>query len=189
MIPPIRPHAMLHRVYQTTIDLVWRMREVRSRARAFLTTQTTRIAHVVSALNSLARRFRPRCSARSATRAPPNVAFGGTWCLRCMLDRQNGCTFRADLHLAEAARASVVSAFRTSRIRAPSKLLASAKGGACIRLRARAVPPCSGRGLASAGAALHEREPIAIVWVCAVEQHYNSTALQLRIGSERLADA
>jgi AhpD family alkylhydroperoxidase len=104
---------------------------------------------------------------------------------------QNGCTFCADLHLAEAARA------RMGRERFLD--LADFENSSRFSAREKAA-------LAYASAlqqSLHvsddiwqqltqhftERERIDIVWLCAVERYYNSIALPLRIGSDHLADA
>jgi alkylhydroperoxidase family enzyme len=103
---------------------------------------------------------------------------------------QNGCTFCADIQLAEAVRAKLgrerfrdLLAFEGSPNFSPREKAALAY--------ARAVNDSLHISDAVwAELALHfsERERIDIVWVCAIERYFNSIALPLRVGSDRLAD-
>jgi AhpD family alkylhydroperoxidase len=102
---------------------------------------------------------------------------------------RNGCTFCADLHMAEVVRQKVgVPRFRgllefetcdalDARERAALRYVAALHQSLHI-----ADPVWS-----ELRANFSERECIDIVWLCAVERYYNSMALPLRIGSDELA--
>jgi alkylhydroperoxidase family enzyme len=102
---------------------------------------------------------------------------------------QNGCTFCADLVMAEAAKQRIGK----ERFRELTAFETSARFSE--RERA-ALAYC-----AAVNASLHvddtvlerlkkhfdEREIVEIAWVCAVERYFNALALPLRIGSDGLA--
>ena len=101
-----------------------------------------------------------------------------------------GCTFCADLSLAEAVRArmgkerfaaladSETSDLFDERERAA---LAYARAVHCDRHVDDAV-------FARLRRSFDEREIVEIIWLCAVERYFHSMALPLRIGSDRLAE-
>lgn len=102
---------------------------------------------------------------------------------------RNGCTFCADLHLAEVVRGQLgVARFRA---------LLDFEGSDAFTPREKAAL----RYVAALHESLHvpddvwrelrahydERECVDIVWLCALERYYNAMALPLRIGSDQLA--
>ncbi len=110
--------------------------------------------------------------------------------LQIKLSTENGCTFCADLYLAEALRAKIghqrfrdLSEFETS-----SSFTAREKAALAYATALHGslhIPDAVWVRLA-----LHfsEREQVDIVWTCAVERYFNSMALPLRIGSDHISD-
>jgi AhpD family alkylhydroperoxidase len=141
--------------------------------------------------------------ARSAFLAVVSIVIilGATRCIRIgrelafllqsVVALQNGCTFCADLHLAEAVRARLgrerlldLADFASSPNFSPREKAALAYASALQQ------------SLHVSDEVWHqleqyftERERIDIVWLCAVERYFNSIAVPLRIGSDHLADA
>jgi AhpD family alkylhydroperoxidase len=104
---------------------------------------------------------------------------------------QNGCTFCADLHLAEAVRAQIGRERFLDLIDFANSPNFSPREKAALAYAAGLQ-----QSLHVSDDIWHqlkqhftERERIDIVWLCAVERYYNSIALPLRIGSDHLADA
>ncbi|HEY6877633.1 MAG TPA: carboxymuconolactone decarboxylase family protein, partial [Polyangiales bacterium] len=102
---------------------------------------------------------------------------------------RNGCTFCADLHMAEVLREQLgVARFRA--------LLEFETSDAFTPREKAAL-----RYVAALHESLHipdqvwdalrthfdERECVDIVWLCAIERYYNALALPLRIGTDQLA--
>ena len=110
--------------------------------------------------------------------------------VRVALARRRGCTFCADLTLAEAIRA------RLGRERFTA--LDDFETAPCFSERERAALAY----VAALSESLHvpdavfarlrgvfsEREIVELVWVCAVESYFNTMALPLRVGSDHFAD-
>lgn len=99
------------------------------------------------------------------------------------------CTFCADLTMAEAVRARIGrERFRDLLDFERSDAFTAREKAALAYARAvhesLRVPDAVWDQLT---ACFDERERVDIVWVCAVERYYNSMALPLRIGSDRLA--
>jgi AhpD family alkylhydroperoxidase len=102
---------------------------------------------------------------------------------------QNGCTFCFDLLLAEAVRHKVgrerfadLATSETSAVFSQREKAAIAYAAAVAQ--SLQVPDAVFKSLKEH---FSEREITEIVWVCAVERYFNSLALPLRIGSDRLA--
>ena len=96
-----------------------------------------------------------------------------------------GCTFCADLHMAEAAMAQIGrERFRELLSFEDSPNFTPREKAALLYTKALAeslhIPDDVWTALA---AQFSERERVDIVWVCAVERYYNSMALPLRVGS------
>ena len=119
-------------------------------------------------------------------RLPHELAF----LVKISLSLRNGCTFCADISLAEAARA------RVGRER--FRELLSFEDSDCFSAREKAalgyvkalheslrIPD---EVWAELKTHFNERERIDLVWICAVEQYFNTMAVPLRIGSDHLAD-
>ncbi|HVZ31117.1 MAG TPA: carboxymuconolactone decarboxylase family protein [Polyangiaceae bacterium] len=113
-----------------------------------------------------------------------------TFLLQSAIAMQNGCTFCADLQLAEAVRARMgrerfreLGDFASSDSFSPREKAALAYAHALQR--SLHVPDAVWQGLSRH---FSERERVDIVWVCAVERYFNAMALPLRIGSDHLAD-
>lgn len=109
--------------------------------------------------------------------------------LRFALASRMGCTFCADLTLAEAMRGKIG--------RERFACIQDFETAACFDERARAalhyaetvyetlrVPDEVFERLKRS---FDEREVVEIVWLCAVERYFNGMALPLRIGSDELA--
>ena len=110
--------------------------------------------------------------------------------VRVALARRRGCTFCADLTLAEAIRA------RLGRDRFAA--LDDFETATCFSERERAALAY----VAAIAESLHvpdpvfvrlrntysEREIVELVWVCAVESYFNTMALPLRVGSDHFAE-
>jgi alkylhydroperoxidase family enzyme len=101
-----------------------------------------------------------------------------------------GCTFCADLQMAEAAMAEVGrERFRELLTFEESASFTPREKAALRYTEALAeslhIPDQVWSGLT---AHFSERERLDIVWVCAVERYFNSMALPLRIGSDHLVD-
>jgi AhpD family alkylhydroperoxidase len=101
-----------------------------------------------------------------------------------------GCTFCADLHLAEAVRARIgVERFRDLADFASSPSFSPREKAALAYAQAvhqtLHVPDDVWERLEQH---FSERERMDIVWLCAVERYFNSIALPLRIGSDHLAE-
>lgn len=101
-----------------------------------------------------------------------------------------GCTFCADLQMAEAAMAEVgrerfreLSSFEDSASFTPREKAALHYTKALAE--SLHIPDTVWSQLAEH---FSERERLDIVWVCAVERYFNSMALPLRIGSDHLAE-
>ncbi len=102
---------------------------------------------------------------------------------------ENGCTFCADLVLAEAIRSRIgkerfrdLAEFETSDQFDERTKAALAYGHAlCASLHV------SDEVLERVRASFSEREMTELVWLCAVERYFNGMALPLRIGSDHLA--
>lgn len=111
--------------------------------------------------------------------------------LQVTVASQNGCTFCADLYLAEALRARIgrerfaeIHDFESStRFDAREK---AALAYATALGHDRHIPDEVWARLARH---FDERERVEIVWLCAVEHYFNAMALPLRIGSDHLAEA
>lgn len=104
---------------------------------------------------------------------------------------QNGCTFCADLQLAEAVRARIgrerfagLADFASSPSFSPREKAALAYASALQQSL-----HVSDQVWQQLRQHFSERECIDIVWLCAVERYYNSLAVPLRIGSDHLGDA
>jgi AhpD family alkylhydroperoxidase len=111
--------------------------------------------------------------------------------LQAAVALRNGCTFCADLHLAEAVRARIgrerfrdLADFASSPSFSPSEKAALEYARALHQTLH--VPDQVWQQLEQY---FSERERIDIVWLCAVERYFNSIALPLRIGSDHLADS
>jgi alkylhydroperoxidase family enzyme len=103
---------------------------------------------------------------------------------------QNGCTFCADIQLAEAVRRKMGrERFRDLFSFESSENFSAREKAALAYARAvnesLHVPDAVWSQLEKH---FSERERIDIVWVCAVERYFNSIALPLRVGSDRLAE-
>jgi hypothetical protein len=101
-----------------------------------------------------------------------------------------GCTFCADLQMAEAAMAEIGrERFRELLTFEDSPNFTAREKAALLYTRALAeslhIPDEVWTALA---AQFSERERVDIVWVCAVERYYSSMALPLRIGSDHLTE-
>lgn len=103
---------------------------------------------------------------------------------------RNGCTFCADLTLAEAARARIgrerfrdLLAFETSA--AYSEREKSALRYVEALHTSLHIPDAVWSAL---GQHFSERERLEIVWLCAVERYFNALAVPLRIGTDHLSD-
>ncbi len=102
---------------------------------------------------------------------------------------ENGCTFCADLVLAEAIRSRIgkerfsdLAQFETSDQFDERTKAALAYGRAvCASLHV------SDEVLERVRASFSEREMTELVWLCAVERYFNGMALPLRIGNDHLA--
>ena len=102
---------------------------------------------------------------------------------------RNGCTFCSDLILAEAIRhkigtdrfASLLDCEASDRFSEREK---AALAYAAAVARDLGVPDSIFSRLKSN---FSEREITEIVWICAVERYFNTMAMPLRIGSDRLA--
>jgi len=110
--------------------------------------------------------------------------------LQHFIAMQNGCTFCADIQLAEAAKQRIgrerfheLLEFERSGNFTPAEK--AALGYAQAVNSSLHIPDEVWRALAEH---FSERERIDIVWVCAIERYFNSIALPLRVGSDRLAD-
>lgn len=109
--------------------------------------------------------------------------------LRFALASRAGCTFCADLTLAEAMRAHI-GRERFARVR-------DFEDAECFDERARAALAYAAivhetlrvpdDAFARLRRSFDEREIVEIVWLCAVERYFNGMALPLRIGSDELA--
>ncbi|MCB9619546.1 MAG: carboxymuconolactone decarboxylase family protein [Sandaracinus sp.] len=100
-----------------------------------------------------------------------------------------GCTFCADLSLAEALRAKLgrerfaaLSEFETSPCFDERERAALAYAAAVAE--SLHVPDAVFERLRRS---FDEREIVELVWICAVESYFNTMALPLRIGSDHLA--
>jgi alkylhydroperoxidase family enzyme len=105
------------------------------------------------------------------------------------LDMRNGCTFCADLGLAEAARSRIgMARFRERLAFEQSDSFTEREKAALAYVKALHeslhIPDAV---WAQLGTHFSERERIDLVWICAVEQYFNSMALPLRVGSDNLA--
>jgi AhpD family alkylhydroperoxidase len=103
----------------------------------------------------------------------------------------NGCTFCADLHLAEIARMRLGTQRFRELTRFESSSAFSVREKAAIAY-ARSVHDSlhiSDAVWADLNAHFSERERVEIVWICAIERYYNTMALPLRIGSDGLAES
>jgi AhpD family alkylhydroperoxidase len=104
--------------------------------------------------------------------------------------QQNGCTFCADLLLAGAIREKLgrerfaaLDAFETSdRFTQREKAALAYARAVHASLH---VPDAIWQALA---AHFSERERVDLVWLCALERYFNSMAVPLRVGSDRLAE-
>jgi AhpD family alkylhydroperoxidase len=103
----------------------------------------------------------------------------------------NGCTFCADLHLAELTRMRVgTQRFRELTNFESSSLFSAREKAALAYVRAlHASLHISDAVWQSLQEHFSERERVEIVWICAVENYYNTMALPLRIGSDGIADS
>ena len=106
------------------------------------------------------------------------------------LAMRNGCTFCADIGLAEAARARVGrERFRDLLAFEDSASFSAREKAALAYVKALHeslhIPDAV---WAELKANFSERERIDLVWICAVEQYFNTMAMPLRIGSDHLAD-
>jgi alkylhydroperoxidase family enzyme len=103
---------------------------------------------------------------------------------------QNGCTFCADLQLAEAVKQKVGRERFRDLLAFESSTNFSAREKAALAYaqavnRSLHIPDEVWSELARH---YTERERIDIVWICAIERYFNSIALPLRVGSDRIAD-
>ncbi|MDB4973757.1 MAG: hypothetical protein JWN48_2098 [Myxococcaceae bacterium] len=110
--------------------------------------------------------------------------------LQLSLSMRNGCTFCADLTLAEAVRAQIgrerfrdLLAFEESPSFTPREKAALAYAKALHE--SLHIPDAVWAALS---AHFSERERVEIVWLCAVESYFNAMTLPLRIGSDRIAE-
>jgi len=109
--------------------------------------------------------------------------------LQLFVATDNGCTFCADLALAELVRQRVgTERFRELTSFETSTHFSAREKAALAYARALQqslhVPDAVWSELA---AHFDERERVAIVWTCAVERYFNGMAVPLRIGSDGLA--
>jgi len=111
--------------------------------------------------------------------------------LQIKVSSEHGCTFCADLYLAEALRARIgrerfrdLPEFATSTSFSAREKAALAYAEALTR--SLHVPDAVWTRLAEH---FDEREQVHIVWMCAVERYFNSIALPLRIGSDHISDS
>lgn len=101
----------------------------------------------------------------------------------------NGCTFCADLELAELARMRIGTARFRELVRFEDSPAFSAREKAALRY-VRAVHDSlhvADDVWALLKQHFSERECIEIVWLCAIERYYNTQALPLRVGSDGFA--
>jgi AhpD family alkylhydroperoxidase len=110
--------------------------------------------------------------------------------LKVSVATRNGCTFCADIQLAEAVRARVgrerfrdLLAFETSAAySAREKAALSYVEALHTSLH---IPDAVWGELDQH---FSERERVEIVWLCAVERYFNALAIPLRIGTDHLAE-
>ncbi|UJR86934.1 carboxymuconolactone decarboxylase family protein [Sandaracinus amylolyticus] len=109
--------------------------------------------------------------------------------LQLAISSRAHCTFCSDINRAEALRARMgrerfddLLDFETSPAFTEREKAALAYASALHE--STRIPDAIWTRL---GACFSERERVDIVWVCAVERYYNSMALPLRIGTDRLA--
>jgi len=110
--------------------------------------------------------------------------------IQTSLAMRAGCTFCADLQMAEAAMAKVGrERFRDLLTFEDAASFTPREKAALAYTKALAESPHIPDEVWS-GLAAHftERERLDIVWVCAVERYFNSLALPLRVGSDHLTD-
>jgi AhpD family alkylhydroperoxidase len=111
--------------------------------------------------------------------------------LQTAVAQQNGCTFCADLHLAEAIRARIgrerfvgLADFASSPSFSPRE-----KAALAYAFALQQSLHVSDDVWQQLKEHFSERERLDIVWLCAVERYFNSIAIPLRIGSDHLGDA
>jgi AhpD family alkylhydroperoxidase len=111
--------------------------------------------------------------------------------LQASVAMQNGCTFCADLHLAEAVRARMGrERFQDLEDFANSPRFTQREKAALAYASAlHQSLHISDEIWQQLSQHFTERERVDIVWLCAIERYYNALALPLRIGSEHLGDA
>jgi alkylhydroperoxidase family enzyme len=102
---------------------------------------------------------------------------------------RNGCTFCADLHIAEAVIEQLGSARFRSLLEFESSDAYTPREKAALRYvkalhESLHIPDEVWTDLR---AHFDERECVDIVWLCAIESYYNNMAIPLRIGSDQLA--
>jgi AhpD family alkylhydroperoxidase len=103
----------------------------------------------------------------------------------------NGCTFCADLHLAEIARMRLGSQRFRELLQFESSAAFTAREKAALAYAHAVhdslhVPDAIWAGL---NAHFNERERVEIVWICALERYFNTMVIPLRIGSDGIADS
>lgn len=118
------------------------------------------------------------------------IESGLAMLLQHAIAMHNGCTFCADIQLAEAARQKLGrERFRDLTSFESSGNFTAREKAALAYARAVQeslhIPEAVWSELARH---FSERERIDIVWVCAVERYFNSVALPLRVGSDGLAE-
>lgn len=109
--------------------------------------------------------------------------------LQVAVSWSNGCTFCADIALAEIARAKIGrERFRDLSDFERASQFSERERAALAYVNALAVSLTIRDELwARLARSFSERECAEIVWVCAVERYFNSMAVPLRIGSDDLA--
>jgi alkylhydroperoxidase family enzyme len=110
--------------------------------------------------------------------------------LQVSVSSQSGCTFCADIALAEALRSQIGRARFAALPAFESSALFSEREQAALAYTRALHESLHVSDAIWSGLAAHfsERERLEIVWVCAVERYYNSMSLPLRIGSDHLSE-
>lgn len=102
-----------------------------------------------------------------------------------------GCTFCADLHLAEVVRMRLgLARFRAlERFEESSEFTAREKAALAYARAVCASLHVGDEVWRDLSTHFSERERVEIVWLCALESYFNTMALPLRIGSDGIADS
>jgi alkylhydroperoxidase family enzyme len=108
--------------------------------------------------------------------------------LQLSISMRAGCTFCADLVMAEAMRARVGRERFAQLLDFETSPVFNAREKAALAYSSMLAESLHVSDAVWARLAEHftERERVEIVWVCAAERYFNSMALPLRIGSDHL---